>query len=48
MCAKLLEIIGFGKVQMRGMHDIFHMFAKKPRSAATAIFKLFQKAIYLF
>jgi hypothetical protein len=48
MCAKLLEIIGIGKVQMRAMHDNFHMLALKPDAASVAAFPLFQKSIKIF
>jgi len=48
MCAKLLEIIGIGKVQMRAMDVIFHMFIKKRDAASTGGYKLFKKAICPF
>jgi len=48
MCAKLLEIIGIGKVQMLAPDVIFHMLTKKRNTASVADFKLFQRLIWVF
>jgi alpha-galactosidase/6-phospho-beta-glucosidase family protein len=48
MCAKLLEIIGIGKVQMRAADVIFHILGEIRKTAPTAVLQLFQNPMFLF